>query len=308
MLDRRTRLTVLVVSFLLVMALLLIRQVHVDHQLLSPWVNDHRIAETIYVPPNESLQVMVMGFHPFVSDMLFMEANNYFATHLSLDRQYRWLDSYLASIVGYCRDRQGLQQFHSPEECSEESGETWVDGLFPFNPRVYLWASQVVKYGGFLTNEVVDKAVYYGRTGIHFCPDSWELYSDVGFNLFFEYRDLDDETLENLKRQAMDYFTLAATLPNSKENTAFALSLLWNREDAATALRNVYMTYYHSNTEQRRLLRGRLETQGYADLAHRLEKEEERRDRDFPYYPLELMNLLGSSEELLTKSPLKVDP
>jgi hypothetical protein len=304
--DRRTRITALVVTFLAVMAFLTIRVIHLEHKLHSPWLTDPRIAETTHLLPNEAMKVLALGFEPFVSDMVFMEANNYFTTHLGLDRTYAWLDRYLAVIVGYCRGPDGSQVFLPPLQCQEALEHHWVEGLFPFNPRVYLWASQAMKYEKKITNKAIDKAVYYGRTGIHFCPDSWELYSDVGFNLFFEYRDLDRDTSENLKREALSYFSKASTLPNSKESTFFALTILWNREDHAAALRQFYLSYYHSKPEDRENLRKKLRSQGFAELHDVLEAEEKELQEQFPYYPPELLNFLGSRRQLLTKSPFEV--
>ncbi len=287
------RVALLIVSFLFLMAAFYSQQVRLDLKMDEARRWDYRLAETTYLPPNEVLQVLSLGYKAFLADMIFMQANNHFATHLSFDRKYVWLDNYVGAIIGYCRNSKGVRVPIPPELCDGSDGTEWVDGLFPFNPRVYLWASQVVKYAQLITDDIVDKSIYFGKTGIHYCPDSWELYYDVGFNLFFEYRGLDEETKQLKKKEALDYFSLATTLPNSRVGTHFATGTMWTRGSKEQALKQFYSTYYHSSEQDRSEMRNLARTYGHSRLADTLEAEEKSWKEDFPYISIHLYQLLG---------------
>ena len=287
------RTTLLVVAFAFIMACFWTQKLKLDQRLLVAQYQDFRMAETTYLPPNEVLKVLAMGYEAFAADMVFMQANAYFANHLMYDRKYEWLDNYIGAITGYCRDRFGRRLALVPEVC-ESSGEgEWIGGLFPFNPRVYLWASQVIKFAPLLTDPIIDKSIYYGRSGIHYCPDIWELYFDVGFNLYFEYRDKPDHVRASQKREAMDYFSLAANLPGSDVDPNFVTGTLWNKDETERAIQQVYLTYYHATDRQRKEMRSRIRVYGEEQLANLFEAEEKAWQAEFPYLPQNLYHVLG---------------
>lgn len=289
-----TRITLLFAALAILVAGFGTQVIKLDRKLDRARQADLRLAETTYLPPNAALRTFSLGFEPLVSDLVFMQANSYFATHLSVDRKYRWLDDYMAAIVGFCRDPLGRNLFLPPRKCAENPDLTWEPGLFPFNPRVYSWASQVVKFAPLLTNEVIDKSTYYGTTGIYFCPDSWELYFDVGFNLFFEYRDLPHDVREARKKEAVEhYFSVAASLPNSNVDPNFVAGALWQKSEGEAALKQIYITYYHASDEQRHEIRTNARFYGHADIADLLEQDEKNRLESFPFVPQSLYHLLG---------------
>lgn len=291
--SARFRSTLLVIAFSFLMACFWAQNLKLDQRLLRAQYQDFRMAETIYLPPNEVLKVLAMGYEPLVADLVFMQANAYFANHLLYDRKYDWLDNYVGAITGYCRDRVGRRLDITPDQCNDSGSGDWIDGLFPFNPRVYLWASQVIKFAPLLTDTIIDKSIYYGSTGIHYCPDSWELYFDVGFNLYFEYRDKPDEVRAAQKREAMDYFSLAANLPGSDVDPNFVAGTLWNKDETERAIQQVYLTYYHATDRQRKEMRTRIRAYGEKQLADLFEGEEKSWQEDFPYVPQNLYHVLG---------------
>lgn len=290
--SSRTRIIILVAGFLFLGACFLTQYMHLEIKFSKSMFEKLGIADTVYLPPNEVLRFTVLAYEPFASDMVFMSAHNYFTTHLVFDRKYQWLDRYVDAIVGYCRGKHHERLLLPPQEC-KNNGAEWVDGLFPFNPRVYLWASQVVKYVQLLTNDVIDKSVYFGKTGIHFCPDSWELYFDVGFNLYFEYKNKTPQEFETLRAQGLEYIAIAAQLPGSEVDPNFVSGVLWNKEQTKRALQELYMSYYNATDIQRKEIRSRVKFYGEKELAKEWEKEEQEWKNDFPYFPQQMYHLIG---------------
>ena len=289
--SRETRISLLIVSFIILMVCFLSQKIRLDQKFLAAQNKDFRIADAVFLPPNQVLSAMTLGYDAFAADLIFMEANSYFMNHLTHDRQYKWLDNYLAALMGYCSDEGGHRWRLPPEDCQGQ-GFAWLDGVFPFNPRVYLWASQVVKFGHSLTDEVVDLSVYYGKTGIYYCPDAWELYLDVGFNLYFEYKSRENQEVR--KREALDsYFAVAASLPGSQVDPNFLATMYWNRGEAELAIRQTYLTYYKATQRQRAELRTRLQGFDREDLAQQYEAEEQAWKSCFPYVPDPLLHTLG---------------
>ncbi len=309
------RVALLLVSFVFLTAVFGTQQLRLEQKLTKARDVDLRRAETTYMPPNEVVRFLAMGYEAFAADMIFMAANNYFATHLSFDRRYVWLDTYVDSIIGYCRDRFGRKVQLPPKECEtacianddctglhavcvdgicqDELGTHWVPGVFPFNPRVFQWASQVVKFAPLLTNKVIDRSIYYGETGIHFCPDNWELYFDVGFNLYFEYRDKTPEEQRALRLKGLDYLSVASVLPNSSVDPNFVAGNLWDKDETERAIQQIYLTYYHASDRQRQEIRSRARAYGEKELADRFEDEEERWQEQFGYIPQPLFHVVG---------------
>jgi hypothetical protein len=285
----------LVLAFAFLMAAFYTQSLKLERKFLLAQSADTRLAEALYMPPNEVVQVLSLGYEPLIADLVFMAANAYFTTHLLYDRKYTALDGYVDAIVGYCRDPGGRKLLLPPPECEAQAPTNrWVRGLFPFNPRVYLWASQVIKFAPLLTDSIIDRSTYYGRTGIEFCPDNWELYFDVGFNLYFEYKDKKGEERRATKMQALSYFEVAALLPNSDVDPNFLASNLWGKDETQRAILQIYRTYYHATPEQRQEIRSRARVYGQQELASFFENEESAWQRQFPYIPLHLFHVVGA--------------
>lgn len=244
--------------------------------------DDSRLAETSYMPPNQVLRFTSIGYEPFMADMVFISAQQYFFTHLTTDRQFNWLAVYTDAMVGYCRGADGERIEAPPSKCiGDDRG--WVDGLFPFNPKIYTWATEIVKFVPRLTMGIVDKAINYGLTGIEFCPDSWEIYFELGFNLFHEHHGIAMEERELRSAQGLEYITLASKLPGAQVNPNFVAGHLWKRHDADGALETVYRTYFQSTPFERDQIRRRLEARGMPELAQSFASEEELWQENFRF-------------------------
>jgi hypothetical protein len=283
--SRYNRMALLVGSFLVLAAVFGTQALRQEISLDRKLNRDYRLAETSFMPPNQVLRFASLGYEPFVADMVFVNAQQYFFNHLISDRKFSWLSIYTDAIVGYCRSVDGERMAVPPSECV---GETlgWVKGLFPFNPKFYSWSTEIVKFVPRLTMDIVDKAIYFGRTGIEFCPDSWEIYYELGFNQFFEHHNITmDERVERSER-GLEYITIASKLPGARVNPNFVVGHLWKRADSEGALEAVYRTYYHATTKERAEVRERLEVREMEELARHFSAEEERWQQSYPFVAL----------------------
>ena len=114
-------------------------------------------AETLYLPPIPVLKLISLG-HPWaLSDLVFVRAHSYVLGHFFSDRVFRWLDAYCDAMVG----------------------------LDPDNPKIYLWAAQVQKFGQKVDDDVIRRANRFLSTGIERFPRDWRLHEELGFNLYF---------------------------------------------------------------------------------------------------------------------------
>jgi hypothetical protein len=222
-------------------------------------------AETSYVPPAGVLRMVSLGHQGFVADLLFVRANQYFVRHLFADRSFAWL-------------------------------ETFVDGILaldPMNPRVYEWASQAVKYGQKLDNQMIARSNRYAEKGIERFPDLWRFYFDVGFNLYFEWQTGSQADRDEVRQRALPYFSVAAALPGSKLDPNFLAELYRVQDDVEMALFQAYLHYWEAGEEERKTLMARIQTLGQSAQAQRFARVEETWKRDFPYLPIGLYELAG---------------
>lgn len=280
--NRYNRIALLAGSFLVLLAIFGTQALRLEIRLDRKKATDLGLAETSYMPPNQVLRFASIGYEPFVADMVFINAQQYFFNHLISDRRFAWLTVYTDAMSGYCRDADGERLEVPPSECTGED-RGWVTGLFPFNPKVYTWATEIVKFVPRLTMDIVDKAIYFGRTGVEFCPDSWEIYFELGFNEFFEHHGIPMEERERRAALGLEHITIASKLPGARVNPNFVVGHLWKRADSGRALEMVYQTYYHANMREREEVRERLVAWDMKDLARHFTAEEERWQARYPF-------------------------
>ena len=215
-------------------------------------------AEVFFIPPKPVLRIVSLGRDPFLADMLFLRGNQYFADHLFSDRIFVWLEEYIESILY----------------------------LEPNNPRVYRWASQVVKYAQHITNAIVRRSTHYAKLGIAEFPNDRRFYMDVGFNLQYELRLTDPEERRRAEEEALEYFTIAASLPNSQLNPNFITELYARKNDIQMALFQAYRNYQDASETERTYLRRRIKSLEGKQAARSLEDEEKRWRERYSFLPL----------------------
>ena len=221
-------------------------------------------AEVEYVPPNETLDLLMLGMPHFTSDQIFIRANMYFLRHLFTDRVYGWFDRYVDAI----------------------------SHLDPLNPSVYLFASRMVKLGQIIDNGTIEKSNEYASSGIERFPDDWRFYMEIGFNLYFEYTPKDKVDGEQKRSQATRFFATAASLPGSRIDPNFIAELYLRENSLELALVHAYGLYFDASEKERESLRGRISLIE-KEAAENLEKMEQRWKQHFHYVQPRLTPLLG---------------
>ncbi|MCB9727517.1 MAG: hypothetical protein H6746_03420 [Deltaproteobacteria bacterium] len=227
-------------------------------------------AETSYLPPPLALEALSLGRPAFVADMVFIRANLYFIGHLFTDRIFKWLDLYVETMLAL-----------------DES-----------NPRVYEWASQAVKYGQLISNDVLERSNHYAEQGIERFPDAWQLYFDIGFNYYLEWKVDSPAERDRMREKALPYFSVAAALPGSELDPNFVTELYLQESDVEMALFHAYLRYWEANEREKAALRERITAYESQAASERLEATEARWKDEFPYVPFSLFALLGPDHDL----------
>ena len=245
-------------------------QTREDARLRAPEDARARGTETVYLPPHQVLRFLSLGHQSFVADMLFIRVNGYFSSHLWLDRRFPWLDHYVSAIIG----------------------------LDPDNPRVYTWASQVVKYGQLIDEDTIERSNRYSRLGAERFPDNWQFYYDIGANYLFEGRKTGEADRKRRLDLAIPYIKIATSLPSSQLDPNFLANIMEGKNDHAAALSAMLFNYWRAPEEQQGAMRGRLVRLGRKAEAKGLKSLKASWDKLFPYIEsVGLFRVIGADAE-----------
>jgi hypothetical protein len=235
-----------------------------------------KFAETLYLPSDIILKVISLGRQKFLSDLIFVRAQSYFLSHFFSDKNFQWLDDYVKAIIA----------------------------LDPENPRIYLWASQVVKFSSFIDNSIIKKSNDYALMGIKIFPGEWKFYLEIGFNLYFEWTAKDGEEKSLVRDRALHYFSMAADLPGSQLDPNFIAELYLRKNETRLALLYMYEKYYEASEHEKVELLKRIELIEKG-ASKELKKEEEAWKKNFPYISIHLFAHTG--EKIALHKPVFLD-
>lgn len=226
-------------------------------------------AEAFYLPPVPVLRMLSLGHEHLMADMMFLRGFSYFMDHLFGNRVYDWLVTYVDTIIA----------------------------LDPYNPAIYRWASQAVKYGQQITQEDVLLSIHYAELGAEQFPNDWRFWLDIGFNYLVEWRSGDPDERERMRTKALDYFAVASMLPGSQLDATYLTALYAQRNDNKLALFHAYQRYFDASDREREQILAwirKLEvTESYEDIARqeRLWKEQ------LPFVDLSFFTYLGPMDD-----------
>jgi hypothetical protein len=225
-------------------------------------------AETLYLPPHVVLRALSIGFRPAVADLLFVRAHSYFLTHFFTDRTFTWLDNYFQAIAD----------------------------LDPDNPRIYLWAAQVVKLGQAIDDDVIRRSNTFLERGLERFPRDWRLHMDLGFNLNFEFKGRSEAERAAALLRARDHFATAAGLPGAPVDPNFLVDLFHRDQEDRLAAAYALQKYYEATDEQREQLLRRVGALS-REMAAGIQDEEARWKRDMPYASVPMFALIGDPRQ-----------
>ena len=257
------------------------------------------VDDTVYLPSRSWLRSASLGYLPFASDLVFMRTHAYVIRHLYSDQIFRWLERYVDAAID----------------------------LDPDNPEIYYWASRVVRYGQIVDEAIILRSNAFAEAGIERFPDDPRFYEHLGFNKYFELRQIYTERETQLakrlsaendpeKRQkildrltrtrveryefegsALQDYTVAAMLPGSRVDKLFLLNLYVKQDERAAAAEMVKAVYADAPASMREQFEMRLREIDEAELADQLNAQQKRREEHMPYVTADLYQMLGSTQD-----------
>ena len=178
-------------------------------------------AETdqLYLPRPGALKKMSLGHHELTADMVFIRAIIYFGSQLAGQRDYRWLENYLDTIVQ----------------------------LDPEWKTPYRWAGVATMYDGrAITNQSVMQSSHFLELGVKQFPDDWNLAFMLGCNYLFELRTDDPAQKAEWKRIGGEYVRHAALVGGAPPWVPLLAATILkeggDQEAAARHLEEVYLS------------------------------------------------------------------
>lgn len=235
-------------------------------------------AETLYLPPVGMLRVLSLGYPTLAADLVHVRAYHYFVKHLFSDRVYRHLDRYVDTIIE----------------------------LDPYINSLYHWAAMAPKMGPEVTPEAVEKGISIAKRGIEYFPNDWQLYSDIGFNYYFELKTGDPEQDERNRELGREFFGTAAAVPGSGLDPSFVTQIYSSNNETELALFHFYNLYLDASEEQRAELLDRIRRLEQSNVVESIARRDAEWKRDFPFVERRFFELLGPIEPV--HLPRSFDP
>jgi hypothetical protein len=228
--------------------------------------------DLLYLPRPAALKAVSLGHHELMADLVFTRAIVYFGTQFHGERQYRWLDNYLDTIVA----------------------------LDPHWRTPYRWAGVATMYDGrTITNPSVLESSHFLEMGVQQFPDDWELPFMLGCNYLFELKSDDPVQKAAWKRRGGEYVRHAALVGGAPSWVPLlAATILRQEGEEEAAVRHLEEVYLSTNDPRTREQVGnRLRS-----LHSHLDLDKAARDRQaleaawrntLPYAPPDLFLIVG---------------
>lgn len=235
-------------------------------------------ADTRYLPPSAALRVASLGHHELAADLVAARTNIYFGEQMETKGAQLWLNWYLNTIVD----------------------------LDPHFEPIYLRGAAMLTYSmGEVRADNLLAATQLLRRGVEAFPNAWELYFQLGFNLYFELPQFlkGDERTAAWRKEGIEMLrkaTLFDDAPSWMANlVAGMLTQDGQQELAIKHLEQIYAVT--SDPEARTHIEGKmnqLKGQHYAaTFAKRAKRLERLVQTRFPYAPEAFSLLVGQRFE-----------
>lgn len=271
-------------------AFLTLLSMHLNVELMAARADEQepifKLDEAIYLPATPVLKAIALGRNTFMADLVWLRALSYFAVHFQGDKDYRWLDQLIGTVLE----------------------------LDPEYRKVYHWAAVVVMYGRGIDNRSVLASNRLVEAALDRFPDDWELHFLLGCNLTFELRSDDADQVAEWRRAGAEHIRIASTLEGAPEwlplTAAGIHSKVGQQELAIRHLEEVYL-----RTESEDLRKQLAELIIEKRSAHALDKLRSDRSafltawkESFPYMPPTLFSLVGERPAGRVPPAWEVDP
>ncbi|MFN3198314.1 MAG: hypothetical protein ACE366_07820 [Bradymonadia bacterium] len=233
--------------------------------------------QNLYVPSVTTLRMASAGYEQAAADLLWVRVLGYFGSHFKTDRQFMWLETFVDQIIA----------------------------LDPMFREAYETTAMMILYGSNITNESVASANRIYEAGMVHFPDDPRMPYNIGFNLYFEMKGETPQASERYRLQALDYFTLAASMPEAPLSYRGLLASLQTKAGRTALAQQHYLDLYLKTDEpaQKAYFRSKLEEAGVDLKAIEAEFNaiDDRRKATHPYMTFDQYMLLD--EQLTPPSP-----
>lgn len=229
-----------------------------------------RQGEVVYVPDDQIVRVLTLGYNQAAADLLWLRTVDYFAQNFRGKRTYRWLNYFLEQILR-------------------------------FDPKfgaVYHWAGANVLYGSFFKREDVLASNHFYALALERFPDDYEAAYRLALNYMVELRTDDPEEKRRFQEIGLGYLELAAQQPKAPPQMR-NLAASFSRQLGHTQLAQQYLLdqYMHAEDELTRAsLLDRLhslDAESAAQSAQEAERFHTHWQANFAYVPATLYALMG---------------
>jgi hypothetical protein len=244
-----------------------------------------KLDEAVYLPATPVLRALSLGRTTFMADVLWLRALSYFAVHFQGDKEFRWLDPLIRTVLE----------------------------LDPEYRKVYHWAAVVVMYGRGINNASVLASNRLVEAALDRFPDDWEFHFLLGCNLTFELKSADAEQVAEWRKRGAEHITIASTMEGAPQwlplTAAGIHSKVGQQELAIRHLEDVFL-----RTESDELREQLAALISEKKSAHALIKL--RSDRksfldawrgSFPYMPPTLFGLVGERMTARADAPWELE-
>jgi hypothetical protein len=193
-------------------------------------------ADSLYLPTAATLRLASLGHSALAADLVAARANVYFGTQLATKGEQRWLERYLTTAID----------------------------LDPTFHQLYRrGASMLVYTGQNFSVGALEAANRLLERGAKQFPDDWEIWFQLGFNLFFELPPLvgeSDGRVPDWRQRGVEALRQATLLEGAPPWLAnLVAQMLTRRGGDALAIKHLEQTYaVTSNAETRAEIRRKL--------------------------------------------------
>lgn len=231
-------------------------------------------ADTRYLPPSEAIRLASLGHRELAADLLAARTNIYFGSQMETKGEQQWLEWYLNAVVDL---------------------DPRFEPIYSRGAAMLTYSTKELK-----PDKVLSAVALLGR-GIEAYPDSWDLYFQLGFNLYYELPQLapKDPRVDGWKRQGVEALRKAALFSDVPSwLPSLVAKMLTEEGEQEMAIKHLERVYAATSDEEaRQQIQAKLLRLMGAQYARRFEARAKHLERvvqtRYPYAPEAFSLLVG---------------